>query len=315
MSSKKVYRLKEVEKPYTCKKCGKKFKEERYLKQHNKRKTACNNKFVCKKCGKECANTHTLRSHLNRKTPCVPEEIPIINNSNEENKCQYCGKTYSNKHNLTRHQKTCDKDLHLQFMMKKLLEENGKKWAKRIKELTEGRPMSVNNTINNNVINVQQNTYLNVTICSFGDEDLTKLDKNKVMELLKGQMEDFMPRMIEHIHANPEHPEFHNVFYDPEREKAIIFAPISKTEMSWQMGDIKEVSGKIINKIKNHIRPGSGPYFDIAMKERDAETSNNIIKIANHIDWMTNKSLEQSKKSLTKITKNEEFMKLVEIAE
>ena len=51
--------------------------------------------------------------------------------------------------------------------------------------------------------------------------------------------------MIEHVHANPDHPEFHNVFYDPVREKAIVFAPISDTEMSWQSREFCEVSADL----------------------------------------------------------------------
>ena len=42
------------------------------------------------------------------------------------------------------------------------------------------------------------------------------------------------------------HKDLHpsNVFYDPEREKAIVFAPISDTEMSWQSRDFREISAK-----------------------------------------------------------------------
>ena len=149
----------------------------------------------------------------------------------------------------------------------------------------QGPSVTVNNNTLNH-INVQNNNlYLNVTICSFGNEDLSKLDTAKVMQLLKNHTDNFMPKMIEHVHANPDHPEFHNVFYDPQREKAIVFAQISDTEMSWQARDFQEVSTDLTEKIKEHIRPGSGPYFDQAARVKDYDTSNKIIQIVDTSNW------------------------------
>ena len=129
------------------------------------------------------------------------------------------------------------------------------------------------------------------------------------MQLLKNHADNFMPKMIEHVHANPEHPEFHNVFYDPKCEKAIVFAPISDTEMSWQARDFQEVSEDLIEKIKQHIRPGAGPYFDQAARVKDYDTSNKIIKIVDTSDW----SPEEIKESLSKVPNNRGFMELVQL--
>ena len=87
--------------------------------------------------------------------------------------------------------------------------------------------------------NIQQNNYVNVTICSFGNEDFSKLNADKVMQLLRGLVKDFMSKMIEYIHTD--HPELHNVFYDPIK-KAIVFTRVSENEMSWQTKDFREVS-------------------------------------------------------------------------
>lgn len=154
---------------------------------------------------------------------------------------------------------------------------------------------------------------MNVTFCSFGNEGFSKLDTEKVMDLLRGQVKDFMSKMIEYIHASSDHPEYHNVFYDPIRKKAIVLVQISDTEMSWQTRDFREVSDILTDKLKDHIAPGNGPYFDMAMKVKDYDTSNNIINIAKHINWKTNESVEMNQNSLSKLAKNQTFMERVKV--
>lgn len=170
--------------------------------------------------------------------------------------------------------------------------------------ISHGIPPVTNNITVNNL-------YMNVTFCSFGNEDLTKLDTTKVMNLLRGQVKDFMSKMIEYIHTSSDHPEYHNVFYDPERKKAIVLVPISDTEMSWQTRDFREVSDVITDRIRNHVAPGNGPYFDLAMKDRDYDTSNNIINIAKHINWKTDESVNMNQTSLSKLASDPNFVKNV----
>ena len=174
-------------------------------------------------------------------------------------------------------------------------------------------PQNVTNITNNNNItnNVQNNLYLNVTICCFGTEDLTKLDTEKVLNLVRNHSQDFIPKMIEYVHANPEMPEYHNVFFDKNRGKAIVFGPISDEKQSWQAKDIKEISDQLTDKIQKHMDPREGPYFNLAMQSKDSNASNNIIKIAHHVDWKTPEILEQNKESLSKLAKNRQFVELV----
>ena len=168
----------------------------------------------------------------------------------------------------------------------------------------------INNTLNQTINN---NLYMNVTICSFGNEDLSRLDVEKVMNLLKNHADEFVPKMIEQVHANPDIPEYHNVFYDPKKDKAIVFAPISDNEKSWKVKDFREVSDELTQKIREYIRPGASPYFDIAMKARDTETSNGIIKIANQTNWATDEIIEKNQNVLTQVTKNKSFLELVDV--
>jgi hypothetical protein len=294
-----------------CDRCGKTFKSKQYLRNHKNRTTSCDKKYPCKKCGRIFPTPSKLRAHERRKTPCVPEEVPIVTNNNEENMCHICGKTYSSNSNLRRHQRVCDRQTNLSHMVKLLVEQNKQQQETIQALMLEKQIAPVNNSTNITVNNIQQNMYVNVTICSFGKEDLSRLDSTKVMNLLKGQVKDFMPKMIEHVHANPDHPEYHNVFYDPERQQAIVYAPISDTEFSWQSRDFSEVSANLTEKIKQHINPSTGPYFNLAMKEKDTDTANKIIRIAQEEQYNDPASLEQTQGVLAQVSKNKEFMELV----
>ena len=303
---------------YICEKCDKKFKEKRYLKQHKNRSIPCDKVHDCDKCGVAFTTAYNLRKHKNRKTPCVPTEVPVLDASNSENKCKFCGKTYSTAYNLNRHIRNCpmkDNPNAMIQMMEKMMKQQQDHYEGMIKAMQNKQPVrqTLNQTVNNVVNN---NLYVNLTICSFGKEDLSIIDTNGVVKLLEGDIKDFMPKMIEYIHANPKHPEFHNVFYDPEREKAIVFAPdASGDNLTWRPAEFGKVSDELTKKIKEHIKPGSGPYFDLVMQNKDSETANKIISIAHELKYNTPEVLKGSKTVLTKVTKNKGFLEQVVICE
>lgn len=122
-----------------------------------------------------------------------------------------------------------------------------------------------------------------------------------------------MPKMIEYIHANPDHPEYHNVFYDPVRKKALVFKQNNDQQLTWQFEDIEHVSKLLTDKIKDHIHPLNGPYFNSLAKE-DSDTANKIPQIL-CTNWETPKTVEGAKTSLSKVAKNEGFMNQVNILE
>ena len=292
---------------YNCEKCNKSFSEERYLKQHQNKRIPCDKIHKCVKCDTVFDTAYILRKHLSRKTACAPDTVPVVSINNVENRCQFCNKTYSSKSNLTKHQKKCNTVGNPQAMQR--LMDMVTNLTQKVDKL-EGNQQT--QTINNN-LTVNQNLYVNVTICSFGSEDLTKLDQQGVIDLLKGQVEDFMPRMIEYIHANPKHPEYHNVFYDPVRKKALVFRQNQDKQLTWEFEDIEHISKLLTNKIKDHIHPLNGPYFNSLAKE-DTETANKIPQIL-CTNWETPVIVESTKTSLSKVIKNEGFMEKVSVLE
>jgi Zinc finger, C2H2 type len=299
---------------YPCKKCNRKFSELRYLQRHLKRKTPCTETFICAKCNKSFRNKQELTRHGNRITSCAIEEVPVVSTTNEENCCHICGKSYATPSNLRRHQKeVCNTTANPQVIQQLL--STCAKQQEFIQTLVEGGAISpvTNNVTVNNVQN--NNLYVNVTICSFGSEDLSRLDTNKVMNLIKNNTGNFIPKMIEHVHANPNTPENHNVFFDPVRGKAIVFAPISASENSWQVREIREVSDLLTERFIDHIRPMNGPYFNQAAQAKDYDASNGILHIVNNTDWKTDEVLEQNKGALTTVSKNQGFLEIVDVME
>ena len=296
---------------YKCEKCNRTFSTKEYLRKHNNRKNACNVVYKCEKCEKKFQNAALLERHNNRKTSCIPESIPIITGDNEENMCHLCGKTYASAYNLKRHQSSCtvkDNPNILINLLKTQQEQN----SQLIEIINRnGLGDKVTNITNNTMTLQQNNLYMNVTIIPFGDEDYAKLDSSKVMNLVKNHTSEFVPKMIEYIHANPHIPEYHNVFYDKQNKVAIKFTAISAETKTWVKTDPKEVSDQITGKLKNYMHPLNSPYFNMAMKNRDTETANKVINLSNPGGDTFDKNME----ALAILPKNQSFMDQVKVQE
>jgi len=234
----------------TCKKCGKKFKTYRYLDQHKRRKIPCDRVLKCDKCDKVFDSSSHLQQHLNRKTPCVPEEIPVILESNPENRCQFCNKTYSTKSSLKRHHKTCDKDTNLEVMVKLLVEQN-KQLIKDNAEIKQQVAVpGSNQTIINNQLNI-------INVMNFPLQDFSQIDMKRVLQIVSSQPTNMIiPEIIEHLHGNPDYPDRQNVFMTETGAKVtIVFG--GEKEKTWHpvprdlaFGQLKSEAMGILTKNK-----------------------------------------------------------------
>ena len=166
------------------------------------------------------------------------------------------------------------------------------------------------NNITNTQNNIQQNIYMNVAIQCYGTEDYSKLDNQKVLELIRKHHPDFIPKMIEYIHANPDNPEYHNVFFDKNSKMAITYSALPNNVKTWIKKDPKEVSNELTERIQEYMHPTVGPYFNIAMQGKDSETANKIISISQK-NMQTAETFEKIKESLSKLTNDSSFAKLV----
>lgn len=295
---------------YICPNCQKTFSDKRYLTRHIE-SSVCTKKHICEDCQKEFSSAANLRQHNNRKNPCTPTNAPSADTS-DTNKCIYCEKNFARPYSLRRHLEICPMKNNQTFLTN--LVEKQQLQINQLLEAVKQPNITVNNTVNNNNNNnLQQNMYVNVKLCSFGKEDLSKLDPNKVLELLKGDVKDFIPKMIKLIHADPIYFNYHNIFRDVENDLIVIFDDDDDEELGigWRPEDFLTVINIMVQQIKEHVRPGSGPYFDMTASIKDYETSNKIIEIAT-TDWDAAEFMEQTKDILAIIPKNKGFMDMVD---
>jgi len=289
---------------FKCEKCHKKFKVKRNLIQHLKKQIPCNLTYECTKCYKVFKTPRELTRHENRITSCAPTEVPVITDTNAENKCQYCNKEYANKQNLVRHLKTCDKEANMRIIMEKLM-------APVMEKLDRLEKGSNNVTIINNM---EQNLYVGNNLCHYGEEDPMLLDHDKVQTMLLEDAKNFVPRLIREIHNNLDLPQNHNVFYDQKTDKAMVFTRklVNGIMVStWVLRDFKTVSQELVNKAKRYptCMPLAQNIKPNSIKERQYVQS--MLFVTKEYEH-TEKDMEMNKKTLTDVTKNLGFFQMIE---
>ena len=213
----------------SCPRCKAEFKFQYLLDKHLNRKKQCivveieeNNEHQCKYCLKMLKTRKYSEEHESK---CKWKNDPIrglemklgkvIDPMYFCKKCRYCETTYCRPTLLNDHVKKCEKKeeyklkLENELMMKELEKTKAK----------ESKPKSIHiHDVNNSDLIVgDNNTMVNVTINAFGKEDMSHITQQVIEKLVykhlkfKGDNEGFIAELMRLIHANPEHPENHNV--------------------------------------------------------------------------------------------------------
>ena len=232
----------------SCSRCLKKFKYNYLLERHKNKKVMCkeivpdkieevakkleettkkldsltskfiereeNNKFTgykCKYCGKVYTRKDNLLRHENKgrcklkndNITIYERELGILK-SNRDLECRFCKKQYTTKSNFCRHQnKGCKEKRYYE----KELEE---------RVLTERNKAAEPQTINNNYANTNTININLPPMRAFGDENLDYITTNYLLQELNkcsnmNDMTTVVSSFTSMIHANPAHPENHNV--------------------------------------------------------------------------------------------------------
>ena len=204
--------------------------------------------YRCLRCGFESSYKNNFRKHIYRKYTCKPiknkisiEEVRrcFKNNSldlledtinkNEliESKqyiCPNCDKKFTLYKNLWRHQKNNCKSNSTEI-------DNLKQEINDLKIQIKGN-VYANNNINSN----------NIIINNFGSENMNYITE-KVMKRLLKQGTKSIPKLIKHIHFNPNHPENHNVRINNKKLK---FAEIRENN-KWKYKHKKAVLDDLVD--------------------------------------------------------------------
>ena len=226
--------------------------------------------FKCSTCDKEFKSQQNLNYHV-EKNACKEY---ICN-------CKYCDKGFTTKSNMYTHirssckakkQKDEEKDeiykklleieemkkklIELEKTNKKLLENDNKKLLENDnKKLLENdnkklvEQEKIEKTVVAKNMNICTIDSHNITLIGHGKEDLSKIDKNEILQAIKHEHNSII-KLTEVLHFNPKHPEYNNAYITNIKDKyAMMF-----NGNDWIITMKSDMIDKIYNDIKNYIK-------------------------------------------------------------
>ena len=184
--------------------------------------------------------------------------------------CDFCGKNFTRAYGLTCHLKTCkikkqvenenDKDKKIEELIK-----NQEQMKEQMKEMVEKLLINSGNTTNNNNNNNNHNSHNTINntihINNYGNENTDYLKGDYLNNLLQGAF-TAIPKLIENIHFNPQHPENHNIKITNKKEP---YVKIRKND-KWELQDKKETLETLVDD----------KYYILEDHYADVEDKNNL---------------------------------------
>ena len=189
--------------------------------------------------------------------------------------CDFCGKNFTRAYGLTCHLKTCkikkqvenenDKDKKIEELIK-----NQEQMKEQMKEMVEKLLINSGNTTNNNNHNSHNTINNTIHINNYGNENTDYLKSDYLNNLLQGAF-TAIPKLIENIHFNPQHPENHNIKITNKKEP---YVKIRKND-KWELQDKKETLETLVDD-KYYILEDH--YADIEDKDNLSNHTKEVMK-------------------------------------
>lgn len=165
--------------------------------------------------------------------------------------CSFCTKSFTRKSSLIRHMKsrckiknTQDKEKELEEKLNVLQDQ----YNILADELKKQRTTNITNNINsnNNIQNITNHN--NINIIGFGKEDLSFLSDKQIMYILDRGFNS-VPELVERVHFNEEHPEFHNVYLtNISKDQSLVYK-----DDYWNRENAKDIVNRIIDEKKDFL--------------------------------------------------------------
>ena len=190
--------------------------------------------------------------------------------------CEFCGRKLSTKGHLARHIKSYCPALKTKKesnLLKDMLEEQKQQFAneranlyKQIEKLLD----KVGNTTN-----IQSNIKNTITLNSYGNENLSHITDNLKTSLLKLPYV-MIPKLIEAVHFNDDHPENKNIALTNSRDNKIkVFS-----DNRWIYRDKEETINDLVEG-KYYILD---THFEEVNNSLDSENKTNFIKFKQYLN-------------------------------
>jgi hypothetical protein len=188
--------------------------------------------YKCSVCNYKSSQKESTVRHINKKRSCGPGikeiiEIPI------EITCEYCNKNFASTISLRYHSKNNCK-----------FKDNIK--DQEIKELKEKiKNLEKRQTVNNYGTMIMINNYENTSLEKLTDKIFAKIinDADEAYQII--------PRLIKHIHCNPDIPENHNIRIS-NRNKNNKYLEVYRNN-HWEIEDKKAEIGNLIYDKETNI--------------------------------------------------------------
>ena len=201
--------------------------------------------------------------------------IPPQNSTIEESKyhCLYCNKNLSRSDSLQRHMNICKKKKECEIITLHNKDIEIEEKNKQIKELEE----KIKTQGNTNIINNTNNTITNnIHINNYGDENLKHLRSRDFANLLSG-IYTAVPKLIEKIHFDPDHPENHNIKYT---NRKLPYLKVMKDD-KWQLVNKKH---ELLDLIDNKYFMLKEKYYNLLEKNKYTISEEHKVIIDEYMD-------------------------------
>ena len=211
--------------------------------------------------------------------------------------CEFCNNTFSRSDSLNRHYKRCKVKKQSQELIISQNEE-----IKQMKtEIEELKKIKIQNNITNNTNNTNNsnnsiNNSRNIIINNYGDENIKHLRSKDYASLLNG-IYSAVPKLIQQIHFDPEHPENQNIKFT---NKKLPYLKVMKDD-KWLFVDKKT---ELLDLIDNKCFLLREKYYNILEKNKYNITDNQ----KNIIDKFLDKYEEDDKQVLLDIINKTELV-------
>ena len=228
---------------------------------------------------------------------CTQNAPFCTQNRKNSNICKYCNKSFTRTTGLTKHLKICKKK-QTEEMLTLTQSDKIMKMEKEIEELKNYKIQTQNNTTNNITTNNNINNSKNIYINNYGDENLKHLRTKDFASLLNG-IYSAVPKLIEKIHFDPNHPENQNIKFT---NRKLPYLKVMK-DSKWQLVNKKH---ELLDLIDNKCFMLKEKYYAILEKNKYNITEAHKQKIDEFMD----KYNEDDKKIMIDLIERTELMLL-----
>tara|TARA_Y100000389_G_scaffold160534_1_gene162721 strand:- start:2670 stop:3626 length:957 start_codon:yes stop_codon:yes gene_type:complete len=211
--------------------------------------------------------------------------------------CEFCNNTFSRSDSLNRHYNRCK----IKKQSQELIVSQNEEIKQMKTEIEELKKIKIHNNITNNTNNTNNsnnsiNNSRNIIINNYGDENIKHLRSKDYASLLNG-IYSAVPKLIQQIHFDPEHPENQNIKFT---NKKLPYLKVMKDD-KWQFVDKKT---ELLDLIDNKCFLLREKYYNILEKNKYNITDNQ----KNIIDKFLDKYEEDDKQVLLDIINKTELV-------